>query len=54
MLGLNLQETRFYRDAEQEGMERETKLLVLRQLNRKIGTLSEDLQSQVEQLSPSN
>lgn len=48
MLGItNLQETRFYREAKEDG----ERSLVLRQLNRRFGTLPEDLSSQVVSLS---
>ncbi len=48
MLGLNdLKETRFYRDAHQEGEQRFATLL----LTRKFGELAPNLQEQIQQLS---
>ncbi|NJL60683.1 MAG: Rpn family recombination-promoting nuclease/putative transposase [Methylacidiphilales bacterium] len=59
MLGITLQETRVYREikeegiqegeqrGEQRGLQRE-KSLILRQLNRRVGELSEDIRQQVE------
>lgn len=47
MLGLSLQQTRFYQDAKAEG----ERLLVLRQLRRKVGEIPEAMQGEIEALS---
>jgi predicted transposase YdaD len=56
MLGTSLRESRFYRDAKEEGREegrsQERRSLILLQLNQKLGTLSEELVSQLSTLSP--
>jgi predicted transposase YdaD len=50
MLGLvELQETRVYQEGRQEG----ERSLILKQLDRKLGSISADLRSQVESLSVS-
>lgn len=51
MLGISLQETRFYREAEEEGREKEGRSLILRLLNRRVGALPETLLSQLANLS---
>ena len=47
MLGITLQETRVYREIKQEG----ELLLILRQLNRKVGELPQEVRQGVENLS---
>ena len=47
MLGIELQQTRVYRDARTE----EGRSLVLRQLARKFGTISPEIQAQVNSLT---
>ncbi|MGB6295623.1 MAG: Rpn family recombination-promoting nuclease/putative transposase [Rivularia sp. (in: cyanobacteria)] len=47
MLGITLKETRVYREIKEEG----EKSLILRQLNRRVGELPEDVRQQVEILS---
>ncbi len=51
MLGISLEETRFYREAKEDGREEEGQSLVLRQLNRRVGTLPKSLSSQIATLS---
>ncbi|MBE9080533.1 Rpn family recombination-promoting nuclease/putative transposase [Romeria aff. gracilis LEGE 07310] len=51
MLGVTLQETRFYQEAKEDGRVEEARSLVLRQLGRKVGKLPGELQSQVDALS---
>jgi predicted transposase/invertase (TIGR01784 family) len=55
MLGIPLQETRFYLEAKEEGREegrqQECRSLVLRLLTRRFGTLTEPLQTQIMALS---
>ncbi len=47
MLGLNLEETRVYREAEEQGERK----LVLRLLNRRVGEIPEPLKTQIKALS---
>ena len=47
MLEITLEETRVYREIEQKGARK----LVLRQLNRRVGELSQEVRSQIEALS---
>ncbi|KST62463.1 hypothetical protein BC008_09855 [Mastigocoleus testarum BC008] len=47
MLGITFQETRFYRDIKQEG----ELSLILRQLNRKVGELPQEIRQRIEALS---
>jgi predicted transposase YdaD len=47
MLGVNLEDTRIYREAKEE----HGRSLVFRLLNRRVGTLPEAIQTQVEILS---
>jgi predicted transposase/invertase (TIGR01784 family) len=50
MLGIELEQTRVYREAKAEGLElglQQEKTLVLRQLNRKLGNLSPQVQTRV-------
>jgi predicted transposase YdaD len=51
MLGITLKETRVYREIKEEGRETEARSLILRQLNRRVGELPEDVRQQVEILS---
>ena len=52
MLGLsNLKQTRVYQEALEEGEHLATKSLVLRQLNCKLGEISQDIQARIEELS---
>jgi predicted transposase YdaD len=61
MLGIELQQTRVYQEAKAEGKAEEREIglqreraLVLKQLNRKLGNLSTQLQSEVSALSIDN
>ena len=61
MLGIELQQTRVYQEAKAEGKAEEREIglqqeraLVLKQLNRKLGTLSPQLQAKVAALSIEN
>ncbi|BAY60122.1 hypothetical protein NIES22_01790 [Calothrix brevissima NIES-22] len=47
MLGITLKETRVYREIKEE----EAKLLVFRQLNRRVGELSQELRDRIDSLS---
>ncbi|MEG4275066.1 MULTISPECIES: Rpn family recombination-promoting nuclease/putative transposase [unclassified Microcoleus] len=56
MLGITLEETRFYREAKEEGREQEGRALILRQLNRRlfnrrVGTLPESITTRIADLS---
>ncbi len=59
MLGLNLEETRVYRDAEAvgerkglvKGREQEARSLILRLLKRRFGELPDEPQTQIQALS---
>ncbi|MEH2043904.1 DUF2887 domain-containing protein [Nostoc sp.] len=51
MLGLNLEEPRAIREAKEEGREEEARSLILRQLNRRVGAVPEQLQRQIQELS---
>ena len=55
MLGISLQETRFYREAEEEGREKgreeEGRTLTLRLLTRRFGELSQSLAARISELS---
>ncbi|MBD2693592.1 DUF2887 domain-containing protein [Anabaena catenula] len=51
MLGLNLEEPRAIRDAKEEGIVKGERSLVLRQLNRRLGTIPDGLLSQIQALS---
>jgi predicted transposase YdaD len=55
MLGIELQQTRVYRDAEAEGAVRgrseEGRALVLRQLTRKLGNINPEIQARVNSLA---
>jgi hypothetical protein len=54
MLGIELEQTRVYREAEQQGSVRgrqeEAQSLILRQLNRRVGNISIDLEAQIKTL----
>ncbi|MEO1429999.1 MAG: Rpn family recombination-promoting nuclease/putative transposase [Cyanobacteria bacterium J06633_8] len=51
MLGITLKETRVYREIKQEGREEGELLLILRLLTRRVGELSPQMRSSVENLS---
>ena len=51
MLGITLKETRVYREIKSEGIQEGEKSLILRQLNRQVGELPEDVRQRVEILS---
>ena len=51
MLGIEIQQTRVYQDAAQEGRQEEAKSLVLRQLNRRVGNLSPAVEMRVKALT---
>jgi predicted transposase YdaD len=50
MLGIELEQTRVYREAVSVGEVREGQALILRQLNRRVGNISIDLESQIKTL----
>jgi predicted transposase YdaD len=50
VLGIELQQTRVYREAVAEGEVKEGQTLILRLLNRRVGKISIDLESQVKTL----
>jgi predicted transposase/invertase (TIGR01784 family) len=50
MLGIELEQTRVYREAEQQGELKGQQELVLRQLNRRVGNVSIDLESRIKAL----
>jgi predicted transposase/invertase (TIGR01784 family) len=51
MLGLRLEETRVYQDASAEGAFKGEQALILRQLSRRIGNVTPEIQAQVQALS---
>jgi predicted transposase YdaD len=51
MLGTELQQTRVYRDAKAEGRTEEGQLLILKQLTRKLGSISPEVRSRVNSLT---
>jgi predicted transposase YdaD len=51
MLGLRLEETRVYQEANADGRLQEAQSLVLRQLSKRLGSVSPALQSQLQSLS---
>jgi predicted transposase YdaD len=55
MLGIELEQTRVYREAEQQGSVRgrqeEAQSLILRQLNRRVGNISIDLEARIKTLT---
>jgi predicted transposase YdaD len=55
MLGIELEQTRVYREAEHQGSVRgrqeEAQSLILRQLNRRVGNISIDLEAQIKTLA---
>ena len=51
MLGITLKETRVYREIKQEVLQEGESKLILRQLNRRVGELSQEVRSQIETLS---
>ncbi|MGF1676918.1 MAG: DUF2887 domain-containing protein [Rivularia sp. (in: cyanobacteria)] len=48
MLGITLKETRVYREIKQEGRQAEAQSLILRQLTRRVGELSQQVRSRIE------
>ena len=50
VLGIELQQTRVYREAVAEGEVKEGQTLILRQLNRRVGSVSIDLEAQIKAL----
>jgi predicted transposase YdaD len=52
MLGITLQQTRVYQEAKQEGREEgresEARSLIMRQLTRRLGELSQEMRSRLE------
>ncbi|MBE9212896.1 DUF2887 domain-containing protein [Plectonema cf. radiosum LEGE 06105] len=50
MLGITLKETRVYREIKQEGRQAEAQSLILRQLTRRVGELSQQVRSRIETL----
>ena len=50
MLGITFEETRFYQDIKEEGEEKWERKLILRQLTRRVGQLSPEVQKKVEKL----
>jgi predicted transposase/invertase (TIGR01784 family) len=52
MLGINLQETRFYQEAKEEGREEGERSLAIRLLQRRVGSLTEALLTRIEGLTP--
>jgi predicted transposase/invertase (TIGR01784 family) len=51
MLGIELQQTRVYQEAREEGRQAEGATLVLKQLQRKLGELPDEIQAQIMALS---
>jgi predicted transposase/invertase (TIGR01784 family) len=51
MLGTELQQTRVYKDAKAEGRTEEGQLLVLKQLTRKLGSITPEVRSRVNSLT---
>lgn len=51
MLGITLKETQLYREIKQEGRKVEAKSLIIRQLTRRVGELSQELRDRIENLS---
>lgn len=51
MLGTNLEETRVYQDAQDEGAKRQARALILLQLEQKFGTLADQIVAQVSTLN---
>ena len=50
MLGITLKETRVYREIKEEGREEATVNLVIRQLTKRFGELSEEMRSSISSL----
>nr|WP_295617635.1 DUF4351 domain-containing protein [Chamaesiphon sp. GL140_3_metabinner_50] len=50
MLGIELEQTRVYREAAQEGRQQEAQALVLRLLNRRVGNVSPAVEMRVKAL----
>lgn len=52
MMGIRLQDTRFYQEAKEEGEQEATVRLIMRQLNRRLGQeISEEMRSNISHLS---
>jgi predicted transposase/invertase (TIGR01784 family) len=51
MLGITLRETRVYREIKQEGRQEGERSLILRQLTRRVGELSQEQRDRIESLS---
>jgi predicted transposase YdaD len=51
MLGINLKETRVYREIKEEGREAGERSLILRQLPRRVGELPQEVHQRIETLS---
>ena len=51
MFGTELQQTRVYKDAKAEGRTEEGQLLILKQLTRKLGSISPEVRSRVNGLT---
>lgn len=51
MLGITLQQTRFYQDVKEEGKQEEARTFVLRLLTKRFGEVPSDLNSQISRLS---
>lgn len=50
MLGITLKETRVYREIKEEGREEEARSLIIRQLTRRMGDLSQDIRDRIDTL----
>ncbi len=51
MLGITLKETRVYREIKEEGRETEARLLILSQLQKRLGELPQQVRERMENLS---
>jgi predicted transposase YdaD len=50
MLGISIEQTRIYQDAAQDGRQEEAQILILRQLNRRVGNVSPAVEMRVKAL----
>jgi predicted transposase YdaD len=50
MLGITLQQTRFYQEAKEQGREEGTVKLIIRQLTKRFGELSDEMRSSISNL----
>ena len=50
MLGIELEQTRVYREAEQQGEVKATQALILRLLNRRVGNVSPAMETRIKAL----